>query len=318
MSKITVSDLETHILLPREEKIAVSNELDAYGFRAILVAHYSRRATRKPLAAWLHSWKYWDLRRDIGIAIGNKRKQTPVLVPTAKLRTQLLKLHYEVVELAPSPWALATVCNFLPQPTRSFKILCVIPKRNTAEIHKDTYAYLDFISDNYLVHEPVVLLPASYRDNREFNRMLKRLGLRYVFGPAGDDKNGLTRMSQIFRHFEFVVSGHFGTHLPFAAINGCRVGIIGPYIEAIDSRNPWYPEYRDLISFCEMKKTYGYLFADTLEKVDFNKKFFEEQSGCGLINDYSVWARIAPLMGWTLGGLFSNYFSKMISIFSAR
>lgn len=62
-----------------------------------------------------------------------------------------------------------------------------------------------------------------------WTQTFEEAGIAWFEGAAIDDANGLDRMRTLLRSFEFVSANSFTSGLVYAALEGCKVSLFGPY-----------------------------------------------------------------------------------------
>jgi hypothetical protein len=125
---------------------------------------------------------------------------------------------------------------------------------------RDYVDYIESIRRNF--SEVVVCIQAHDVKKGMWLNEFKAIGINIIRGASSDDQNALERLKRIFGYFDYMTTNKFGSHVPYACAEGCKVNISGPWIELTSDyllSFPFYQRNEQLIDEAlEVNKKYNY------------------------------------------------------------
>lgn len=212
---------------------ARTNYHDYYGAIKVLsdFAHYDCEK-KYPFAYWYHGASY---------PIDTKFKNMLTLGITHDTEMPVWLHREEHTEFFPNSKRIHTIGqayvytdNFQDKKLGSVLIMpghTIVPDRNL-----DSQLFTNYVNDVSQIYPPsentYVCVNTGDLRNGYWLTEFSRAGYTVIAGSRHDDHNSYQRMKMLMGHFETVVSNVLGSHIAYAAAEGCRVGIWGEQVVA--------------------------------------------------------------------------------------
>jgi FkbM family methyltransferase len=285
-----------------------NGEVDYYGASFQIAKKLGRGEVLKINANWEHGWKYGDVRTAEHLG-GYRKKDGVYLVSNEKHRTILEEAGFGRVHAVGVPYIYAPE----PKIQRKKGSLLVCPGHTSnfsindwASFAKSYAKAIALIRDDFT--EVVACVTANCIERKQWIDEFESEGIPWFLGASIFDQNSLERMRTIFSRFEYVTSNIIGSHLVYAAYEGCKVSIWN-WQQLYDSEtyknepiykdaDPFLREVIEWSSFEWVSKHYAFLFHTHPDQAVFLKSWSDEQLGLTFQKSAE---EIAGYFGWPQG-----------------
>lgn len=224
-------------------------------------------------------------------------------------------------------YAIGCPLIYLPKIThvkRIMKSILVVPM-HTAPGVSDRVNEFDFcksIEPYVLGFEKVTFL--IHKNCVEFGlwiKNLEELGYSYIFGAGHNDESTYFRLAEIFSTYEWILSNHLGSHVPFSAFFGAKVCIIDDYHQAKKENYKYTPFSLGLDDNCKdilvnlvgkkhIKTTYPFLFNNCSSSFNF-KDWANDELG---LQCKKTPEDIKKILGWDFKGQLKLRINKYLEL----
>jgi hypothetical protein len=294
----------------------ITGEPDYYGATKIIASICRKKeiATYTP-KTWLHGWNYVKPLKFIRQIILWGHENNVHLVHTNQQKNFALDMGYRFTEAIGSPFVYVEKS----QNKRIPNSILIMPQHSLAQAENKIFPhnYLDYIS-NIKNKFGLVVVCLHHHDAQksEWPDKLKKLNIHWITGACVDDSNSLYRMRSIFDSFEYMTTNTLGSHVPYAALSGCKVSIDGPFNKldpAIFDNDPWYNNKKELLDYKLNfhnenygRLLYSHLYIcpdDSCQSIDWASKELGEENKKNpkeLIKIFG-WSKSARIWGYMLG-----------------
>ncbi|WP_025763232.1 hypothetical protein [Dyadobacter tibetensis] len=304
-------NLSNKFNLPEVSPIKLRSEADYYGTSDLVASRLGIPSPPVSNASWLHGWRFQNV-KNVGELILPFNSHVKRHLVAKEIHTQFLKSKgYENVFTVGMPFAYFLEDSDLTD--RSKKIpnsLLVMPPHTTKRVDSapEEKKYINYIREN--VSKDTFVCFCVHQDCEAKGYWVNELneaGIPYVVGASLEDKNGILRMIEIYKHFEAMTTNTFGSHVLQASLCNLSVSVCGPMYKhslsgAINSTH-WIYKKDDIQSFKNLihgydhevlLKDYPHLFCDIKDAVP-HLDWAREESG---YNKKVSFEELAVLLGW--------------------
>lgn len=281
-------------------------EIDYYGARFCIA---KLLGLAKPLfgrATWTHGWQWYDIITP-DMLVDAEYKNLNNLVISKRHEQYLRERGYKTAVAVGAPLLYAEHVA-VPRIPGSLLVFPVHTSQCTKfTIHEKINTYVEYVrqlQDRF----SLVVASIGYEDVRRGNWIpaFEHAGIPWISGAWSHDKQALTRIGTLMRHFEFATSNCPGSHFAYAAYCGCKMSFNGPECTLLRAELDSHPQYKRYPEIARAMREND-LLADFKNKFPF---FFVEPDQATAQVD---WARqelgednkkapedIAALFGWKL------------------
>ncbi|WP_395167160.1 hypothetical protein [Francisella salimarina] len=257
--------------IPEYEPMELISEIDYYGFSKYLADRLGIKKTYSRGINWKHGWIFASPKYIEQFVIDKSARVNFV----ANMQQQNFLESEGVKSIAVGlPFAYVNQydikTNKIKRIPRSLLIMPPHSLPHTDHSFNEEH-YVDEIlnlKDKFDII--VACVHRSCFDKKLWIKTFEKYNIPVIIGAYSADKNGLLRMSRIFRSFEYMTTNSIGSHVLYASYAGCKVSIYGKYIEYAKSdyfNDSFYKKYPNLLShnlkyssYEMVKKNYSFLF----------------------------------------------------------
>ncbi len=280
------------------------NEADFYGATDLIAAALGLSAAPTPQAVWTHGWHY------------NPPQFVETFLWQGPGPGRAVLTHREndaaFLRANQAPLSVAVGAPFLYVPAafdgpRLPDSLLIMPFHSLDETRHipDEQAYFEAIDPHLarFAHVAACIHPSCVKKNLWIGGLAAR-GIPWVNGAEVRDRNALRRVRSLLSRFTHVTSNWIGSHVPYAALLGCRVSIFGPppVFRREDYENqPFYKQHPqilerdlDLLHRGYVRETFPQFFAPPDAGVGDPAWAWEQLGGASQKDPVTV----ARLLGW--------------------
>ncbi len=234
--------------LPPIEKIKLRSEPDYYGISRIIANELGHKRTPRSFAQWLHGWIYTrPITHPQQIAFWGMPNDS-ILVATQFEARCLQDFGYKKVNAVGMPFVYTRDLGITRQPNSLLIMPAHSGANHTIEIDADSYIQNILTFKSHFT-EIVACIHSSCVVNGYWTSMLEKYEIPWIVGASVFDRNALQRMRNIFQSFEYVTTNTIGSHIPYAAYSGCKVGIFNYQRYSLEDykNDVWYLKYPELL-----------------------------------------------------------------------
>jgi len=240
--------------LPQGSEITLKNEVDRFGFSAVL--NYWLKGVFQPKRAycnWIHGWKWYpaiDVRM-LGLTSAQMKskaaRKKPIVVQYDHQLELLKQNGFENVSKGPLSYAYL-FDEDVAALAESYRVdfgrpeldkIIYLPKSQETMATRSAFTdCLEWANDNEKIKAQGVLCVFSGDLVKDSVRaQLKNQSLPIVLGAVPNDKFALIRQRNMLKQFNECCTNSIGTHIPIAAAEGLTITVL---TEIFDERSASY------------------------------------------------------------------------------
>jgi hypothetical protein len=301
--------------LPNFEKIKLVNEVDRFGFSCFLRDRLKFKYKINSSCIWFNGWLWHGITEMDILENPNIDKSTPIIVSTYQQKKNTLRDGFTNVIIGGLPFGyihrdMSHRCSI---ERIKNSVLLIIPKL-VGSSPTQAIELIDkakkFKNSGYSL---CVCIFERDLENRELYDTLKKHEIDYVFGASAYDKNALERMFILFSTFEFVLSNVIGSHMVYAALCGCKIGLLETKTPIIHvSRRVLkfsYARDRDINGYLNFwDRKYSWLKVKSPQEAKQHIEWGMDESGYRYhLND----DELLSALGWTFKGVIFGVYRRI-------
>ena len=288
--------------LPESQYLGLRTEADCYGASKIISDGLSLPFRPLSFASWYHGWLSWDVKYVESFGLKSPYRR---LVATQVHQNFLRNRGVDAIAVG-APFVYASEAREAPILRRTNSLLVMPPHSMlyTTEAWDEESYIKTIISLKGDFDFIVACVGPSCIKKNIWIHTLEKYGIPYIVGADMHDSNGLLRMSNILKHFEYVTTNRIGGHVVYAAYSGCKVSIFGDYLNLESSEfdgDELYTEHPHLITnvIHELSKKsvyskFPFLFVHP-KKASKKVQWASEQLGEGSMKSFF---KLSWYLGW--------------------
>lgn len=262
--------------LPHYRRIDLRCEPDFYG-----ASYHIADALKKPYpprshATWCHGWvNYKPIIYPRRIVHSGAECDTH-LVHTTEQEKLLRKNGFRHIHVVGAPYLYAPELSV----SRRAGSLLVMPRHSLPYMgyrpHERQYAEaIAALKPRF--NKIVACVSGPCAEAGYWTKAFEEFGIDWIVGAVVDDRDAYVRMRTIFGSFEYVTTHAIGSHVAYAAVQGCKVSVYGPYSEQSRGEiasHPFYAAFPELMDAnlrdgkeLQVRERYPWLFVAPDEAV---------------------------------------------------
>jgi hypothetical protein len=209
----------------------VRNNMDRYGFTAVLARFLGKRSVPRAFCEWMHGWYWFEdelVPADVFGPLRNKFSYPMVVVNTLQLE-KVRGWGYSNIFAGGLPICYVPEVGVSRNPHSLIGFL-----EHSAEQERFSVpdiAFLDFLADHRKNYEYVGVCVFALDKSPELSREIERRGLWEVSGADPRDRNSMIRTREIFEHFGNVVGNCMGSYIAYGFFFGANVTLFTPFFQ---------------------------------------------------------------------------------------
>lgn len=289
-----------HSLFPEAGPITVRCEADYYGATRLVSRHLGLSEPAFSTSSWVHGRDLLPVPRDNFVPLSRTPRQTHLVGN----RTDEKWWHdngYTRAVATGNPFIYTEPSGLAKQPGS----VLAMPHHTQGGTLRDTPHTERWLRAVAKLREefPIVAVCLHAEDVASLSPFVESLGLEWITG-AQVKTDALPRMRAIFDWFEYVITDSLGSHLPYAAFCGCKVGFYDElHVYKWEHFKPHYsarvrPELeRNMVYYQEdsVRGRFPFLFPPSVAEAVAPKEWADQILG---VDSRRSFEEMARLLGW--------------------